>query len=148
MRKIAIYIYALTLTNFGAIAAEPVQHRVLEAYPDFIQARIESRNRRALALPRLPDGVAPFSLIVEEPQKWKPGQTITVAFNGGTTALHRQIAIGASEWSKYANLVLDFGHDPSTNEYRTWAFTDSNCSPGVHRSARWTVSFGSLMPRC
>jgi len=23
-----------------------------------------------------------------------------------------------------------------------------NCSPGVHRSARWTVSFGSLMPRC
>lgn len=44
---------------------------------------------------------------------WQPGQKIVVCFRAGTPKARARVAQFASEWMKYANLMLDFG-DPAS----------------------------------
>jgi hypothetical protein len=43
---------------------------------------------------------------------WQPGETLKVCFRSGTRLARARVVQFASEWARYANLVLDFG-DPS-----------------------------------
>ena len=130
-----------TLASDGGFAQE-ISHRIFEAYPDFIQARIENRDRSVRSLPQIDDAVSPYSLVMEEALKWVPGKTITVAFEGGYTELHRKIEQVASEWTNYANLNLDFGFDPVTGSYRAWASSDTSYSADIRISFRSGDQYG------
>lgn len=86
-----------------------IKNRILESYPNRLQARLEQRDRtlRALASPR--PGIAP-RFILNVTKRWNAGQTIKVAFKGGNAALHKDIADTVNEWTKYANLKLSLIH--------------------------------------
>jgi hypothetical protein len=124
----------LLLAQTPSVAQE-IEHYVIDTFPDAIQARHEQRDRSILAL-RRPDDDQSFrpELVVTIAQKWKPGQTITVAFKGGTSDLHKDIARVASEWMQHANLKLDFGLDSATGKYRTWATSDTTYKADVRIS--------------
>lgn len=105
--------------------------RSMEGYTDRIVARLEARDRAQLAaLPREINGQS-FELVVQTLQKWAPGQTVTVAFLGGDSGLHRDIAEAASEWMRYANLTLDFGLDRATGRYRQWSPADRSYAADI-----------------
>ena len=58
-------------------------------------------------------------------KRWLPGQTIKIAFNGGSYTLRKEIAEAALEWVGHANLKFDFGHNPTDQHFREWAPTDT-----------------------
>jgi len=95
-----------------------------EAYPDDIQAALEARERFSRNLPATVDGVG-LEFVIETLKRWTPGQTVRVAFQGGNTALHQQIADTAVDWLQYGNLKLDFGKNAHTGAFRTWKLADT-----------------------
>jgi hypothetical protein len=106
---------------------------VFEALPPRFQARIEQRNRSLrAAMAAHPGGFAPH-FILSLTKKWKPGQTLTVAFKGGDTALHEKIADCVSEWTKYANLKFDFGKTEG-GTYRKWSPSDKEFAAQIRVS--------------
>ena len=107
----------------NAIDAQPKKREVVEGFPPRIQARMEQRIRSLKSVPPM-HGLA-LRFIINLSKQWQPGQTLKVAFRGGDTALHKQIADTVNEWTNYANLKFDFGIDPTTGEYRTWKTTDT-----------------------
>jgi hypothetical protein len=101
------------------------QLRILERYPDRLQARMELRQRTLSTLRSPASGLSP-RFILNLTKRWKSGQTVRVAFRGGDTALHRDIATAVTEWAQYANLKFDFGVDQATGKYRSWSKSDTN----------------------
>ena len=97
---------------------------IMERYPDRLQARIELRQR-TLSTARPAGGFTPRSL-VRLTKRWDAGQTVKVAFRGGDTRLHQDIATAVTEWTQYANLKFDFGVDPATGNYRRWSRSDTD----------------------
>src|SRR5215831_212350 len=99
--------------------------RTMEALPARLQARIELRNRTLQpAMSAQAGGHSPH-FILNLTKKWKPGQTLTIAFKGGDSALHAKIDETVSEWTKYANLKFDFGKT-TQGAYRTWSSSDKD----------------------
>jgi len=97
---------------------------IIERYPDRLQARIEL-YKRSLSAPRPPTGLSP-NFIIRLSKHWsQSGQTLKVAFRGGDTALHRDIANAVMEWTQHANLKFDFGVDAAGN-HRRWSTSDTN----------------------
>lgn len=56
--------------------------------------------------------------------RWKPGDTLNVAFRGGSPAVRRRIAAAARAWTDTANLHLNFWTDGAQRIYREWSTTD------------------------
>jgi hypothetical protein len=106
---------------------------LLEAYPDEIQARLEARERFSRNLPGI-IGKTTLEFVIETLGRWTPGQTVTVAFKGGDAALHKKIADVAVEWTNYANIKLDFGHNSTMGEFRKWLPSDNIYSANVRIS--------------
>jgi hypothetical protein len=96
---------------------------IMEALPNRLQARIELRDRSLRNAVSDHAGGFPPRFILNLTKKWKVGQTITVAFKGGDSALHTKIADAVSEWTQYANLKFDFGKT-TTGSFRTWSPSD------------------------
>jgi hypothetical protein len=104
----------------------------MERYPDRLQARVEL-HERTLSTLRSPSGLS-LNFILNLTKRWQPGQTVSVAFRGGDTALHREIATAVTEWTQYANLRFDFGVDPATGNYRSWSKSDTNFAAEIRVS--------------
>lgn len=115
----------------GARTGSETKLRVFERYPDRLQARIELRRRTLSRLPA--SGLSPH-FILNLTKRWRPGQTLKVAFRGGDTALHRDIATAVTEWSQSANLKFDFGLDQATGNYRSWSKSDTNFGSDIRVS--------------
>lgn len=108
------------------------QDVILEALPDDVVASLQVRNAWVRRLPRPQTGL---EFLVADLQRWTPGQTVRVAFLGGTTALHKDISDAVASIGAACNLTLDFGIDPATGAHRTWSTSDT-----THR-AEIRVSF-------
>jgi len=106
--------------------------RIFEAYPNRVQARLEQRNRSLKSLVAV-NGHSPH-FIVNLSKRWQPGQSIRVAFRGGTPTLHRDIADTVTEWTQFANLNFDFGLDPATQKYRHWSTSDTSFAAEIRVS--------------
>jgi len=104
-----------------------------EIYPDEIQARLEAQQRFARNLPT-DVGEMTLEFVIETLKRWNPGQTLTVAFRGGTPPLHKKIADVAIEWTNYANLKFDFGLDSATGTFRTWSVSDTSFAADIRIS--------------
>jgi hypothetical protein len=89
------------------------------------EARVEAMATRDAAFAAIParEGVAPMYVLAVS-KRWTPGQTLTVAFKGGSEDLHRRIAQVAGTWTLFANIGLDFGYEPGRG-YRTWSPADT-----------------------
>lgn len=99
--------------------------RILEAYPDRIQARLEARRReRARDVPSSINGLA-RELVFEDLKLWRIGE-LQVSFKGGDMQLHQQISETASIWSEHGNLRFDFGYDSNTGAFRLWTENDTS----------------------
>jgi hypothetical protein len=92
---------------------------VLEALPDDVIASMETRDRWVATQPFEPGG---FEFLVSDLQSWTPGQTIRVAFLGGSTELYKKIEDATKPISDAANLTLSFRDGDS---YRTWTERDT-----------------------
>ena len=106
---------------------------IMERIPDRLQARLELRQR-TLSTVRLPAGGLSPHFILNLTKRWRAGQTLSVAFLGGDTALHREIETAVTEWTLYANLKFDFGVDPATGNYRRWRQSDTNFAADIRVS--------------
>ncbi len=101
---------------------------VLEALPDDVIASMESRDRWMASLQYAEGGM---EFLVTDLQSWTPGQTIRVAFLGGSPDLHKAIEEATHEISSVANLTLDFKKDGS---YRTWTTSDTEYAGDIRVS--------------
>lgn len=121
----------------------------LQAFPSDIQSNIEARDRAISgAFPFLGvQGAAGFESVIQQTKAWTPGQTISVAFEGGSYELRRGIMNAAREWlnpQTGASLVLDFGHDPNNRTFREWTRSDTSYRANIRISFRET-GFWSLV---
>jgi hypothetical protein len=96
---------------------------VLENLPEYVLAAMEVRDRW-FARTTGPAGEAEF-FVVEDLLRWLPGQTVRVAFLGGTPELHRDIEQATRQITDACNLRLDFGFNPQTGTYRSWSTADT-----------------------
>ncbi len=95
----------------------------LDSYPESIATKLaEQRAAEISASTKLPGQEANYLF---SRKRWAPGSRVLVAFNGGTTQLHKAIAQQAALWEKFANISLDFGYDAAKGAYRTWSNTDT-----------------------
>jgi len=78
----------------GVRAGAGTKLPIIERYPDRLEARIEQR-RRTLSTVRSPTLSPRF--IVTLTKRWQPAQTLKVAFRGGDTSLHQEIATAVAE---------------------------------------------------
>lgn len=95
---------------------------VVDDVPDHVTATIQARAKKLAALPQ---GSGPsFDFFVSDLSKWSPGQTVKVAFLGGSPALHKEIGDATMQITNASNIKLDFGFDPATGKSRTWSMSD------------------------
>ena len=102
--------------------APSVTHRLMEALPSRLQARLESRDRFRRALPGKVGGFAP-AFVINVTKRWEAGQTVRVAFKSGNADIHAKIAEATEDWTSQANIKLDFGKQ-ADGTYRKWSTTD------------------------
>ena len=114
---------------------------ILEALPDSILAALDVRDRWFAGLPRPADGGLEF--VAADLQAWRRGQAVRVAFLGGDTALHRDVAEATSQITDACNLQIDFGFDEKTGEYRHWSESDTDYSAEIRvsfdRGGYWSL---------
>ncbi len=101
---------------------------VLESLPDEVSASMEIRDRWMASL-RYAEGGLEF--LVADLQSWTPGQTVRVAFLGGSADLHKAVEDATREIADAANLTLDFKKDGA---YRTWATGDTQYAAEIRVS--------------
>lgn len=111
--------------------AVPPPDGLLEDLPESI---VETLRERAEWLKTLPLRSSGEEFLVADLQRWTPGQTVRVAFLGGTSELHRQIADATAQIVEACNLEFDFGLDPATGTYRSWSRQDTEYAAEIRVS--------------
>jgi hypothetical protein len=104
---------------------------VLDALPDSMQESLEERRRFVKSLRSDPGEI---EFLVSDLQRWRPGETVTVAFLGGDKALHSDIADATRAITDVCNITLDFGFDEATGAYRKWSTGDKQYSADIRVS--------------
>lgn len=108
--------------------------QLIEGYPDYLIKRIKAEEVNRFK--RKP--TKKMELVMEDLKLWQVG-VLKVSFKGGDAVLHKVIADAAAAWSKYANIVFDFGYDSKKNTYRTWHAQDfSPIRVGFDESGYWS----------
>jgi hypothetical protein len=116
----------------GQGQAPPAPLGIMEGYPNRIQARLEQRNRSLRAFHPPANGLSP-RFILNLSKRWNSGQTVKVAFKGGSASLQKQIADNVTEWTRYANLSFDFGSD-GAGGFRRWSPSDTSYTADIRVS--------------
>ena len=96
---------------------------ILEDLPQSIVETVEERNAVIAALPRRSNGE---EFLVDYLQRWQPGQVVRVAFYGGDTQLHKDIADATRQITEACNLKFDFGWDAQKSAFRGWSPEDTS----------------------
>ena len=104
---------------------------ILDNLPDSLQASLEVRKRFLNSLP--PDSGG-LEFMVADLQRWRPGETVKVAFLGGSSDLYRDIAEATQAITDVCNLMLDFGFDQETATYRIWSESDEEYQADIRVS--------------
>lgn len=119
----------------AATRQEVRRKRVVEGFSDKMAARLALRQRSHALTSDIANahGMSPRSL-ANLLKRWPIGATVTVAFNGGSTSLHRQIAEATRDWTNVGNIQLDFGYNAATDKYRTWSAADTSYQAAIRIS--------------
>lgn len=109
----------------------PPEYFVLEDLPGGVREAMAARDAWFKSLPMTSGGE---EFLVSDVQAWRPGQVLRVAFMGGTTDLHRDIAEAVQQITQACNIHLDFGFDAATGKYRAWSTTDTTYAAEIRVS--------------
>ena len=96
---------------------------VLEGYPTPVYESKEAYRRKIVGAGDSVTNV-PFFLLIPSIRRWTPGQTINVAFNGGSLALYDKISLAATIWLAQGGANLKFSFKNKVGAYRTWSNAD------------------------
>lgn len=88
---------------------------------------------------------APSAAVMLTSKKWKPGQTIRIAFLDGSAALQRRVRAFAEEWTQHANLTFEWVEIDAEvritfNRGGSWSYIGTDCK----RVSGATMQFGWL----
>jgi hypothetical protein len=115
---------------------QAVKLRTMEGYPANVVSNLQNR-RMQLSGTQARFSVARFQQMITVSKTWKPGEVITVAFNGGSPTLRQEIATAAKPWTEVADITFDFGDSAGRGTFREWTASD------VDYKAEIRISFGS-----
>lgn len=104
---------------------------VLDNLPDDVAASIQVRDAQIANLGM--GGALGLEFLVTDVQRWRPGQTVRVAFLDGDTSLHREIAEATRQITDSCNIQLDFGEDGS-GAFRRWSEDDTEYAAEIRVS--------------
>ncbi len=154
MKTCALLLATLTLIPALPVRAQtptPTDIPVLEAYPDELLARIETRDSELRnSLPATIGGDA-YAYVIGNLSRWTPGKAISVGFQGGNDQLRRDIVDVASEWSQYGNVRFSFHTDAAGTTFRNWSSADASYAAEIRisfdRPGYWScVGTDSITP--
>lgn len=115
----------------GSALGEELEVPLIDGLPSAIQARVELRDRLLAAAHARSKSSLGLQSVVESLKTWIPGQTVTVAFRGGSPELRREIADVAMVWTRHANLRLDFGGNEDGESLREWSASDTSFAADI-----------------
>jgi hypothetical protein len=140
MRALAVaVIVCMTLASCQKEkpARQAVKLRAIEGYPQQVVTNLQNRQRQ-LSNAQAQFSAARFQQMINISKTWKPGEVITVAFNGGSAALREQIAAAARPWMEVANVTFDFGNPLANAGFREWTASDTDFKAEIR------ISFDSI----
>lgn len=92
---------------------------LVDALPDELQQAVDEHERAVAGALRGPN----LEFVISKGKRWTRGQTVVVAFRGGSDELYGRIAATASEWMRHGNIRLEF-KDPQTSAFYQWSLAD------------------------
>src|SRR5216684_3525080 len=102
--------FLVTLVAAGVMQAQtPKRVPIMESYKIQEQLEAEEQSLRQTIVTAT-SAEEPFTVkyVLDTVRQWRPGETLTVAFSGGSPELRAKIEQAASEWSRYCNIKFDF----------------------------------------
>jgi hypothetical protein len=104
--------------------------QIQEGLPDDL---FQSTEKRRLAIESSTRGwtIPEIQSVILVPRLWNPGETITVAFKGGSQDLRDKIANAARLWETTANIHFDFGNAQAGGTLREWTESDTDFTANV-----------------
>jgi hypothetical protein len=122
-----LVLTAARATTGDAIAQSAASpHFMVEAYPDSVQASRESYRKQIESSSGPAGANVPFYIIVPTLQRWTPGSTVRVAFNGGTDTLRKQIQQEAERWFQQGGVNLKLAFTDASGHFLKWSDKDVN----------------------
>jgi len=110
-----------------------------------------ARSAKGDAIEPTPLGGADEKGIISTGRKWKPGRTIRIAFLGGDPTVQKGVKKYAMEWTKYANIKLQFVGDGEPGEVRiafqpggSWSLLGTDALTAA--PSQETMNYGWLKP--
>jgi hypothetical protein len=94
----------------------------LESLPDEVMASLEVRDTWRRQVASASEGL---EFIVSDLARWRPGSAVRVAFLDGEVNLHADIEQATRQITDACNLILDFGKNKATGDYRRWTEADT-----------------------
>jgi hypothetical protein len=132
--KCVIALIGLCAAGAAQSAPEVVTpHFLVESYPAPIEAS-KQIFYRSLASAGTGVRIVPFHILVPTLQRWTPGHSVRVAFNGGNPILYGQIEDAATAWLTKGGANLSFSFKDSAGNYRTWNTSDTTYSAEIRIS--------------
>lgn len=132
-------LFPIVFSLGGAAGSE---HRTpcFQAFPPQYVTRMEDRANSWKAT----TSTLHYGYLLSTNRLWLPGQTIRVAFeHAASYQVMKNIAQVAEEWSKHANIRLDFGHNAALQSFRTWSPSDAQFEAeiriGFHQLGYWSM---------
>lgn len=97
--------------------------RVMEGFPSDVRRSIDAHDRKVEAASQKLFS-APNYLYATVHRRWRPGQTITVAFKGGSPELYAMIEDAARTWTAPGVANVTFQFKNTAGLYNTWSTSD------------------------
>jgi len=112
-------------------AAPGFQHRIYEGLPTSMTQSSRSHLNDVTKASLSVATMRPFYIIVQHSRRWTPGNTLTIAFKGGTDDLYAKIEGAASPWTQSNAANLKFSFKDNSGQYRHWSASDQNYAADI-----------------
>lgn len=80
--------------------------------PQFVSDDEAAEAARVAMAENQRNAPSPFEIAGVPSKFWHPGRVLRCRFLDGDPAVHARVEAAAREWTRHANIVLDFGDDP------------------------------------
>lgn len=110
----------------------PMQYDdLLESYPDEIEKTLAETRAMRQEMANMEEGL---EFVVQDVNRWPVGDTVTIAFLGGSYDLHAKIAGVLREITDVCSITFDLGHDPEKGSFRRWTESDTEYTADIRVS--------------
>jgi hypothetical protein len=128
-------VICASLSAYSPSSPEPQRSslplsQIQEGLPDDLFQAMENR-RSAIESSTRGWTMPEIQSVILVPRLWNPGDTITVAFKGGSQDLRDKIANAARLWETTANIHFDFKNTQAGGSFREWTESDADYTANV-----------------